>query len=110
MLTLLCSGVQLGEGFRVRQKQRLHVPIPHRNLLILSLALSLAAQERATSVALALQAGDVGWYPSASGEFVAKFREMAAVLEPGVMLDFPFIDMTKAQVLDLARRAAWQRP
>ena len=32
---------------------------------------------------------------------------MAAVLEPGITLDFPFIDMTKAQVMDLV--CSWQK-
>ena len=70
---------QVGEAFRARQKQRLHVPVPHRNLLILSLALSLAAQEGAAAIALALQAGDVGWYPSASLDFVSEFRKVCSI-------------------------------
>jgi len=93
------EGGQIGEAFRSRQKQRLHVPVPHRNLLILSLALSLAAQEGAKTIALALQAEDVGWYPSASLSFVDQFRSLASVLEPDISVHTPFIALSKSQVI-----------
>ena len=42
----------LGDQFRQRQRHRRHVPIPHRNLLLSSLAFSWAVERGATSVAV----------------------------------------------------------
>jgi len=98
MLEMNAAGI--GETFRSLQgKQRLHVPVPHRNLLILSLALSLAAQQSATAVVLALQAEDGDWYPSASPAFFTAFAAAAATLEPGVDLQAPLRTMRKADVI-----------
>ena len=91
----------IGDCFGTRQKARLHVPIPHRNLFILSLAVSLATQESASRVVLALQSGDTSWYPSASEGFVQTFGALLNSLEPGLSLETPLLGLSKAEVIQL---------
>eukprot|EP00960_Hanusia_phi_P038919 753656-Hanusia_phi.AAC.20 len=91
----------VGEGIRRRQKQRLHVPIPHRNLFALSIALAVANVEGAKKMHIAIQQDDTDWYPSASRGFLAGCKNMIGLLEPEVELLAPFLDMTKQQVLEL---------
>lgn len=90
----------IGGGFRALQgKRRLHVPVPHRNLLILSIALSLASQQQARAIVLALQADDGAWYPSASPSFVESFTHTAATLEPQIAFEAPLRAMRKPDVI-----------
>jgi 7-cyano-7-deazaguanine synthase in queuosine biosynthesis len=56
-------------------------------------------QEGAGRIALALQKEDVGWYPSASLQFINEFRNLARILEPNLELYTPFISLSKAQVI-----------
>eukprot|EP00897_Mesotaenium_endlicherianum_P002828 jgi/Mesen1/2573/ME000162S01702 len=73
---------------------RQHVPLPHRNLSLLSVAVSFAAQVGAPSLALALNAEDLG-------AFVEAFRALAAALSPPVALVTPLSHMSKAHVASL---------
>lgn len=91
----------VGETLRRRQTKRLHVPIIHRNLTLLSLAVSVAAQERASRISIAISADDQGWYPSASTEFLAQMQRAVSYLEPGLELCTPLIEMSKAEVVEL---------
>src|SRR5215471_6765281 len=43
----------LGQSMRREQQAKLHVPLPHRNLVVLSVALSYAAQVGANEIAIA---------------------------------------------------------
>ncbi|EKX48831.1 hypothetical protein GUITHDRAFT_105455 [Guillardia theta CCMP2712] len=92
---------RVGQGMRLRQKQRLHVPVPHRNLFALSLALAMANVEGAKKMHIAIQKEDTDWYPSASRDFLAASKSMVQLLEPQIELLTPFLDMTKQQVLEL---------
>lgn len=88
----------VGEGFRAGQERKLHVPVPHRNLVILSLALSYAEQVRARRVALALNREDTGAYASAGLPFVEHMSDVAGSLglEP---IHTPLIGMDKAAIV-----------
>lgn len=89
-----------GAAFRARQKQRLHVPIPHRNLVILSLALSYAIQYQARRLGFALNRDDSRAYPSAARPFLNHFAALAHDLGD-VELTLPLIDLDKADVIRL---------
>jgi 7-cyano-7-deazaguanine synthase len=58
------SGV--GESFREGLERRPHVPLPHRNLVILALAVSYASRGGISRVALGLNRDDLEAYPSAT--------------------------------------------
>jgi len=89
---------RVGEGFREGRERSLHVPLPHRNLPILALALSYAAQVGAARISLALNADDLQTYRSAGRAFMQAFRALAATLEP-VEVVTPLEDLSKAQII-----------
>lgn len=108
----LCQDLQLnlarldlsmvGESFRHLQRPaRLHVPLPHRNLTLLSLGAAFTTQIEADTLALALNKDDLGAYSSSSQAFVDSFGGVAAALQPPVRLVTPLSHMTKAQVVTL---------
>ncbi len=88
----------VGEVFRADQSQKWHVPLPHRNLVVLSVGLSYATQVNARRLYLALNAEDTGAYPSAGGDFVSTFQAMARTLGEVALLT-PYVTLSKAQVI-----------
>ncbi len=93
----------VGEAFRAGQSQKWHVPLPHRNLVALSVGLSYATQVQAHRLYLALNAEDASAYPSASNDFIAAFRAMARTLGEVTLLT-PYATLSKAQVIVHGRR------
>jgi 7-cyano-7-deazaguanine synthase len=101
----------VGEFFRDRQKEKLHVPLPHRNLVLLSLALGYASQihnksvrtdpDTKTSIHLALIAEDFNKpnYTSGSSSFIDAFKVMANALDRNIHLELPYKDFSKNQVI-----------
>lgn len=87
-----------GEQFRNVQSARPHVPIPHRNLVALSLGLSYATGLGSTRLYLAANREDAAAYPASSHMFLTQFRVLAGILG-AVTLMTPFIDLSKAQVI-----------
>lgn len=61
----------MSQVFVVQAPLRQHVPIPHRNLMLASLAASYAAQLEVGAVMLALNREDLGAYSTASSSFLA---------------------------------------
>ena len=89
---------QVGDVFRAQREQKLHVPLPHRNLVALALGLSYAANTGATRVLLALNADDANAYPSAGTPFIAAFRAVAQSLGEFEVAT-PLIGMDKRAVV-----------
>lgn len=87
-----------GEGFRAGQEKRAHVPIPHRNLTLLSLALSYAAQQGLGRLCLALNREDRLAYPSAGPDFIEAFAALARTLED-IELATPLAHLSKAAII-----------
>lgn len=88
----------LGDAFRLDQSRKLHVPLPHRNLVLLAVAVSYAAQVGATRIHLAINRDDAEQHPSASQHFIAAFRATAETLA-GPRIEAPLIDADKAEVV-----------
>ena len=88
----------LGASFRAGQSKQMHVPLPHRNLVILSIALSYATQIGADSVFLALNREDTEAYPSATPAFIEHFQALANTLG-GICIRTPLNDITKAEII-----------
>lgn len=96
---LLCLDLRaVTSGLQSRSRERRHVPLYHRNGVLLSLGLSLAGQEGASRVSVAVCADDGGWYASASREFVDAFREVGRILD-WVEVEAPLIEMSKSDVV-----------
>lgn len=92
----------IGSFFREYQEFKLHIPIPHRNLLILSIATSFASQIKANSIVLGSNKED-SHYVSQSEPFLEKYEDAIQILENGIHLKRPFKDFTKVNVLNLGK-------
>ncbi|MGK3983487.1 7-cyano-7-deazaguanine synthase [Sorangium sp. So ce136] len=88
----------VGAAFRAEQQAKLHIPLPHRNLVVLSLAISYAAQIEAAAIAIAVIRDDVDGYASASLRFLEAARGLVGTLGP-VTIDTPLIGLDKRAVL-----------
>jgi 7-cyano-7-deazaguanine synthase len=89
---------RVGATFRRGQDRKAHVPLPHRNLVALSLGLSYATNLGARRIYLAVNHGDTLDYPSASHAFLAQFRLIAGLLGD-VELRTPYLAMGKSEVV-----------
>lgn len=90
----------LGRGFREGRSKQYHVPLPHRNLVILGVGLSYAGQVGARRLCLALNREDLASYASASPAFLQAFRALAATLEP-IEIATPLAHLGKAEIIRL---------
>jgi 7-cyano-7-deazaguanine synthase len=89
---------RVGATFRRGQDRKAHVPLPHRNLVALSLALSYATSLGARRIYLGVNHGDTLEYPSASHAFLAQFRLVAGLLGD-VELRTPYVSMGKHEIV-----------
>ena len=89
---------RVGATFRRGQERKAHVPLPHRNLVALSLGLSYATNLGARRLYLAANRDDTREYPSSSHAFLAQFRLLAGLLGE-VELRTPYLDLSKADVV-----------
>jgi len=94
---------RVGESFRRAEALKRHVPLPHRNLVVLSLALSYAEVARCASLAIGVIGDDVDGYASASTAFLSALRNLAATLGR-VRVETPLIDLSKSGVVIEAAR------
>jgi 7-cyano-7-deazaguanine synthase len=74
------------------------VPLPHRNLVALSLALSYATNLGARRIYIGVNHGDTLEYPSSSHAFLAQFRLISGLLGD-VELRTPYVSMGKSEVV-----------
>lgn len=88
----------VGDTFRARSEKKYHVPLPHRNLVALSLATSFAAHSSAGAIAIALTQDDARDYVSAGPDFCRLFAGLADAVG-GIRLLTPFADMSKSDVV-----------
>ncbi len=88
----------VGEIFRRGQDRKLHVPLPHRNLVALSLGLSYAANQGARKLYLSVNLDDTVDYASASHAFLAQYRLICGLLGD-VRLATPLIGLSKREVI-----------
>ena len=94
-------------GSKFQQINKLHIPLPHRNLPLLSLALSWASAHDCSSIAIGITKDDVDKgntghvinTKTSKLEFLHTFGELVHTLEPGIEVITPQIDMTKLEVL-----------
>ena len=89
---------RVGDVFRRGQERKAHVPLPHRNLVALSLALSYATNLGARRLYLGVNRDDTLEYPSASHAFLAQFRLVAGLLGD-VELRTPYANLGKSEAV-----------
>jgi 7-cyano-7-deazaguanine synthase in queuosine biosynthesis len=102
----------IGQIFRQygSKNAQLYVPIPHRNLPLLSLAVSFATQQQCHQIVLGVNAEDGKDYASAQTPFLSSFASMLTALEPlphrRLSLSLPLLQpkpLTKADVIHSTR-------
>jgi 7-cyano-7-deazaguanine synthase len=89
---------RVGDVFRRGQERKAHVPLPHRNLVALSLGLSYATNLGTRRLYLAANQQDTVDYASSSHAFLAQFRLMCGLLGD-VQLATPLIGLTKTEIV-----------
>lgn len=89
---------RVGETFRNAQARPHAVPLPHRNLVLLALGLSYAANLGAGQLHFAASAEDTRDQASASHAFLAQFRLTCGLLGD-VELATPLVGLTRTEVV-----------
>lgn len=89
---------QVGDVFRRGQERKAHVPLPHRNLVALSLGVSYATNLGAQRLYLAANQQDTVEYASSSHAFLAQFRMVCGLLGD-VQLATPLIGLSKTEIV-----------
>jgi len=89
---------RVGDTFRAGQERKHHVPLPHRNLVALSLGLSYATNIAATRLYLAANENDTRDHAASSHAFLAQFRLIAGLLGD-VDLRTPLVGLSKTEVV-----------
>lgn len=103
------------EGLSFQSINRLHIPMPHRNLVLLSLALSWASTHGCTQLAIGLNKDDFAKdeefatagtvrYTTGTLAFAERFSELASVVAPEVEVALPQAGLSKAEVVRLGVR------
>ena len=90
--------VAAGRSFRAGQILSRHVPLPHRNLMILSVGLNYCAQVQAGSLAIGLGREDATADPGSAPRFIREFQRLARILGD-VAVVAPFMAKTKAWII-----------
>lgn len=79
--------------------------VPNRNMVMLSIATSLAIENDCDAVAYGCHAGDNDVYPDCRPMFVAAMRSAIVMCDwKKIELLTPFIEMTKRDIVNLARK------
>lgn len=86
---------------RLNRSVNLHVPVPHRNLPLLSFAVSYGAASGCDRLELGITADDLDHESAFSIEFWGAFAEVAVSL--GQRLELPFVGRSKRSVVELGR-------
>ena len=89
----------LGQGFRQRAKKDRDVPFPHRNLVILAIAVSYAHERSCTRICLSINRDDTEDHPAATEAFIASFRATATTLDSRFEIATPLITLRKHEVV-----------
>ncbi len=88
----------LGHGFRQQARKDRDVPFPHRNLVILAIAVSYAHERYCTRICLSINRDDTEDHPAAAEAFIESFRTMAATLDKRFEIATPLIMLQKHEV------------
>lgn len=89
----------LGQGFRQVAKKDRDVPFPHRNLVILAIAVSYAHERSCTRICLSINRDDTEDHPAATEAFITSFRATAATLDRRFEIATPLIGLRKHEVV-----------
>lgn len=101
----------VGEQERVQNRWDVRRVIPHRNLLIVSLAASYASGvSKSSQMALCINQDDLNTYSSSSTSFIRHMDSTLATLEPPLQLLTPLARLSKWQIVQMGEKvhAPWE--
>ncbi|MFQ5803924.1 MAG: 7-cyano-7-deazaguanine synthase [Candidatus Methylomirabilales bacterium] len=87
----LCTGWQ-------RARKDRDVPFPHRNLVVLAIAVSYAHERSCTRICLSINRDDTEYHPAATEAFIESFRTTAATLDKRFEIATSLIALPKNEV------------
>ncbi len=104
-LTSLLSGSalvgdsEIPEGNYDKDKMKLTV-VPNRNMIMISVAASMAIRDQASHLWYAAHAGDHEIYPDCRPEFILKLKEVLEICDyHKISFEAPFQDLSKAEIV-----------
>lgn len=83
------------------------VIVPNRNAVFLHISAGIAASEGVETVCYACNADDQKDFPDCRPEFIAAMNSTLKAAEIKVEITAPYIDMTKKQIVERARKHNW---
>lgn len=89
----------LGHGFRQRARKDRDIPFPHRNLVILAIAISYAHERFCVRICLSVNRDDTQDHPAATETFIESFGRMASTLDKRFEIATPLIAHHKHEVV-----------
>lgn len=109
----LVGDSEIPEGNYDKDKMKLTV-VPNRNMIMISVAASMAIRDQASHLWYAAHAGDHEIYPDCRPEFILKLKEVLEICDyHKITFEAPFQDLSKAEIvaeglsMNLDYRDAW---
>ena len=109
----LVGDFEIPEGNYDKDKMKLTV-VPNRNMIMISVAASMAIRDQASHLWYAAHAGDHEIYPDCRPEFISKLKEVLEICDyHKITFEAPFQDLSKAEIvaeglsMNLDYRDAW---
>jgi len=95
----LVGNSEIPEGNYDKEKMKLTV-VPNRNMIMISIAASMAIRDQATHLWYAAHAGDHEIYPDCRPEFISKLGDVLKICDyHEIILEAPFQDFSKAEIV-----------
>lgn len=93
------NNIDIPEG-DYREESMKSTVVPARNLIMSSIAISLASEIQAHKVAIGVHSGDHDIYPDCRPEFIEKLNEVAKIADYWkVEIIAPYVDMSKGDIV-----------
>jgi 7-cyano-7-deazaguanine synthase len=78
--------------------------VPNRNMILISIAVSVAIQQDCKYVYIAPHKGDKKIFPDCRKEFIESINEVLKTSETGIQIKAPFLNYNKRMIAQIAHR------
>ena len=97
----MVGNVEIPEGNYDKERMKLTV-VPNRNMVMISVAASLAISRKINHIWYAAHAGDHEIYPDCRPEFINKLSKVLKICDyHEIILDAPFKDLSKEEIVKI---------
>jgi len=95
----LVGNLDIPEGNYDKDKMKLTI-VPNRNMIMISIAASMAIRDQSTHLWYAAHAGDHEIYPDCRPEFISKLGDVLKICDyHEIILEAPFQNFSKAEII-----------